>query len=99
VIRILFEATPHDGIDAGREVMVARRELQRLISENRGQRFGGRVAAKGSSAGEHFVKDAPKRKDVASVIRSLASDLFRRHVSDRPQDRAGFGCVCGCTAA
>ncbi len=40
---------------------------------------------------QHLTKNDPEREDVAAEVNSLAKQLLRRHIVDRPQKRSRLG--------
>ncbi|OFW47357.1 MAG: hypothetical protein A3J29_23325 [Acidobacteria bacterium RIFCSPLOWO2_12_FULL_67_14b] len=67
------------------------RERGGLITKNSGQHVRRGGSGEGAAAGDHLVQQRPKTEDIGTVIERLSLRLFRRHVTDRPQHRAGRG--------
>ena len=59
----------------------SRRLIQNGIEDNRGC-----IACERLPPGRHLVENRPKRKRVVISVQLFAPGLFRRHVSDRPQN-------------
>ena len=70
---------------ARRDVLRRRRELRRLLLQDRGHRLDRGVAPERPPAGEHLVEHGAEREDVRAVVDGLPAHLLRRHVPDRPQ--------------
>ena len=90
LLRILFEAVPHDALERRRHVLVRDRKIRRILLQDRRHRVGGRVAVEGALAREHLVEDRAEGEDVAARVGGTAAHLFGRHVTERAQDDAGF---------
>ncbi len=90
VPRILLQTMPHDVIQRGRNVSTRRRQLRRLVPDDRGERVARRVLPERSIPREELVQDRPERKDVRAVIDREPARLLRRHVPDRPHHLAGL---------
>ena len=66
-------------------------ELRRILREDRGHRVGGGFPLERAFAAEHLVEHGAEREHVRAMIDRQAAHLLRRHVAERPQDRAGVG--------
>ena len=58
--------------------------------ENRRDESGGALAFERLPAGQHFVDERTKRKDVGARVRLFAFELLGRHVLQRADDRAAY---------
>src|SRR6266508_2746594 len=83
LLRILLQTVHHDALERGIDLAVRLRQLRRVFLQNRIERFNRRLATKSTLTGKHLVKNRAQRENVRTMIQSLRSDLFRRHVSDR----------------
>ena len=72
LLRVLLEAVPHDPLEPGLDVLVRRREIRRLLSQDRRHRLRRRVAAERALAREHLVEDRAEGEDVRARVRRLA---------------------------
>ena len=87
VLSLLLEAVADDAVEPRRHLQL-RRELLRLLLQDRVQRLDRRVPVERPAARQHLVEHRPEREDVGAVVRGLAPRLLRRHVADRPQHHA-----------
>ena len=87
VLPLLLEAVADDAVEPRRHLQL-RRELLRLLLQDRVQRLHRRVAVERPAARQHLVEHRPEGEDVGAVVRRLAPRLLRGHVADRPQHHA-----------
>jgi len=76
------------------------RQADRGEALHRRRRFRHHVvrSIEGPSARDHFVDDGAEGEQVGASIGGLALELFRRHVVERPEDRALLGEARVCDA-
>ena len=92
LLRVLLEAVPHDPVDPRMDVLVRRREIRRLLRQDRRDRVRRRLAAERALARQHLVEDRAEGEEVAAAVRRLPPHLLRRHVAHRPEDDARAPC-------
>jgi len=88
---ILLQAVRDHLLDRRRHLRTGRRELRRLVPENRVHRLDGRIAAEGPLAAEHLVEDDAEAEDVRAMVDGEPTYLFRRHVADCTEHLARVG--------
>ena len=84
-----FEAVPDDAIERGRLRNLRRDKIRRILAQNGRHRLRRGVAAECALTGDHLVEDCAERKQIRPCVDGLAAHLFRRHVADRADHRAG----------
>src|SRR6184192_1688204 len=67
----------------------------RIDTHDPADEVGDGLACERLAAGEHFIEDTAKRPDIRSLVGSLATHLFRRHVRSRTDQDAGPA-LAGC---
>ena len=77
-----------DACGASVQLLAGCRQLRRLVGENRAHRLDGGIAAECAFPRQHLVQDRAERKDVGSLVRRPAADLFGRHISNGSKDGA-----------
>ncbi len=88
LLGVLLEAMPDDALEPRLHVLVRRREIRRLLLEDRRHRLRGRVAVKRPRARECLVEDRTEGKDVRARVGGFAFHLLGRHVAESPHDHA-----------
>ena len=86
-----LEASLQDALPGRSGQHTRRRDVGRILLEDRRHRFGGGVALERAASGEHLVEDAAQREDVGAMIAALPANLLGRHVTDRAEHDARFG--------
>ena len=90
LLRVLLQAVANDPVETRVDVLVRRREIRRLLRQDRRDRVGRRVPAEGALAREHLVQDRPEGEEVRPLVRGLPPHLLGRHVAHRPEHDAGL---------
>jgi hypothetical protein len=80
-----------DTLEGRRHAVTDGARRRRLLAQDCRHRLGARVAAEGAPARQHLVEHGAEREDVGAMVGDAAPHLLRRHVADRPQNRAGLG--------
>lgn len=80
-----------NALQGGSRVGQKLRDWRRIFAQNRRHGFLRSRLAKSSRAGEHFVENGAKGKDVRAMVDGLSAHLLRGHVADGAHDHAGLG--------
>ncbi len=86
---VLFQRLADDFIQLRREFRTNPCERNRRSVQNRIMDDRGTAARKRHSASRHFVQHRAKREQIRSCIEFFAASLFRGHVGNGAQGRAG----------
>ncbi len=88
LLRVLREATLHDPAERRRDPRREPRERLRLLTDDRGERLGGRPALERAAARGHLVEHRAERELVGAEVDRLRPRLLRRHVAHGAEDGA-----------
>ena len=88
IVAALLETAADDTLESGRR---ARRQIGRIVLEDRGQRFRGRLPLERPTPRQHFVDHHAQGEDVGAVVDRLPADLLGRHVAHGAEDDAHLG--------
>src|SRR4029077_7134277 len=66
---------------------------RRLFVQNSAHRLGRCGLVERAFASEKLVENRSEREQIGTVVGALASDLFRRHISDGAEDDSRFGAL------
>src|SRR5215831_7520470 len=93
--RILREAPLDDVIQSEWESRNDARGYRWINRQNRRYQTSLAFSLESSAARDHFVEHRAKRKDIGTGVGVLAFELLRRHVLQRPENRARSGQALG----
>ena len=93
IVGVLDEAAAHDLGERGRHLRLKHGCGQWLMFEDGFAHTGRVVALECSRPGQHFVDHRAEREQIASGVELLPQDLFRRHITERPENRPISGHV------
>ena len=85
---VLLQTVPYDAIEGRREIRARRRQLWRVLLQDRIERLDGRLTREGALSRDHLVEHDTQREEIGAPIDLLSSDLLRRHVASRSHDHA-----------
>src|SRR5262249_20380172 len=74
--RLLLEAVRDDSVDRRRNAAIRRRELRRLLRQDRDHRVGGGGLGEGALSRKHLVEYGPEGEDVRAGVHLLPADLL-----------------------
>jgi hypothetical protein len=89
-LRILAQTPVDDTFHLHRYLVFGLAQRRGLFVQHRRQCRKLGVSQEGAPAGDHFIQQRAKGKNVAPLIYLVPVGLLRRHVGHRSDDRAGF---------